>query len=64
MIKKSIYKITIYNNDKTTIYIVADNKLKANNIYEEFVKEHYKEGFIDEYQDFKIEFYTYAYEIK
>ena len=62
MNRKSIWKVTIYNDDRTTIYVIADNKLRASNKYEEYLKEHYSKGFIDETIDFTIEFFNYVYE--
>lgn len=62
MNKKSIWKIIIYNDDRTTIYVIADNKLQAIKKYETYVDEHYYRDFIDETMDFDVEFVDYAYE--
>ena len=62
MTKKNLYKVTIFNGDRTTIHILAKNKLDASFKYGEWVKEHYEKDFIDEFQDFEIEFVDYVYE--
>lgn len=62
MERKSLYKVTIYNGDRTSIHIIAKNKLDATFKYNEFIKQNYSEGFLDENQDFEIEFVDYAYE--
>lgn len=62
MERKSLFKVTIYNGDRTSIHIIAKNKLDATFKYNEFMKQNYSKGFIDENQDFEIEFVDYAYE--
>ena len=62
MERKSLYKVTIYNGDRTTIHLIAKTKLDASVKYGEYVKEHYHKDFIDEFQDFEIEFVDYVYE--
>lgn len=62
MERKSLYKVTIYNEDRTSIHVIAKNKLDATFKYNEFMKQNYSKGFIDENQDFEIEFVDYAYE--
>ena len=61
MDKKNIYKITIYNEDRTSILIVAQNKIDAVHKYSDWVKNNYSEGFIDENQDFEVDFIDYVY---
>ena len=61
MDKKNLYKITIYNEDRTSILIVAQNKLDAVYKYSDWVKNNYSEGFIDENQDFEVDFIDYVY---
>lgn len=62
MERKSLFKVTIYNEDRTSIHVIAKNKLDATFKYNEFMKQHYSKGFLDENQDFEIEFVDYAYE--
>ena len=62
MEKKSLYKVTIYNGDRTTIHVIAKNKLDASFKYGEYVKDNYHKDFLDEFQDFEIEFVDYVYE--
>ena len=62
MQRKSLFKVTIYNDDRTTVHVIAKHKLDASVKYGEYIKEHYAEGFIDEYQDFEIDFVDYVYE--
>jgi len=59
---KSLYKVVIYNKDRTTIYIVAKSKLDAHCKYSDYIKENYSKDFIDEYQDYILEFIHYIYE--
>ena len=61
MDKKNLYKITIYNEDRTSIFIIAQNKLDAVHKYSDWVKNNYSEGFIDENQDFEVDFIDYVY---
>lgn len=61
MDRRNLYKITIYNDDRTSIYIVAQNKIDAVHKYSDWVKNNYLEGFIDENQDFVVEFIDYVY---
>lgn len=61
MDRKNLYKITIYNDDRTSVYIIAQNKLDAVHKYSDWVKNNYLEGFIDENQDFVVEFIDYVY---
>lgn len=61
MDKKNLYKITIYNDDRTSILIVAQNKIDAVHKYSDWVKNNYSEGFIDENQDFEVDFIDYVY---
>lgn len=61
MDKKNLYKITIYNEDRTSILIVAQNKLDAVYKYSDWVKNNFSEGFIDENQDFEVDFIDYVY---
>jgi len=62
MEKKNLYKVTIYNSDRTTIFVIAKNKLDASFKYGDYVKENRVEDFIDEFQDFEIDFVDYVYE--
>lgn len=62
MEKKSLYRVTIYNDDRTTIHFIAKSKLDASVKYGEWVKENYAKDFIDEFQDFEIKFVDYVYE--
>lgn len=62
MKKKSIYKIHIYNDDGTTIYVIATTKLDASFKYAEWVKEQGKDYDVDETTDFEIEFALCAYD--
>ena len=62
MERKSLYKVTIYNGDRTTIYVIGKNKLDATFKYNEYMKKNYHKGFLDEEQDFEIEFVDYVYE--
>ena len=61
MDKKNLYKITIYNEDRTSILIVAQNKIDAVHKYSDWVKNNYSKGFIDENQDFEVDFIDYVY---
>ena len=61
MDRKNLYKITIYNENRTSIYIIAQNKLDAVRKYSDWVKNNYSEGFIDENQDFEVDFIGYVY---
>ena len=61
MDKKNLYKITIYNDDRTSILIVAQNKIDAVHKYSDWVKNNYSEGFIDKNQDFEVDFIDYVY---
>lgn len=61
MDRTNLYKITIYNDDRTSVYIIAQNKLDAVHKYSDWVKNNYLEGFIDENQDFVVEFIDYVY---
>ena len=62
MEKKSLFKATIYNEDRTTIHIIAKGTLDASVKYGKYVEENYSKGFIDEFQDFEIDFVDYVYE--
>lgn len=62
MNEKKIYKITIFNDDLTTIRVIANNKVGAVCVYQKYIEENFSEGFIDEDQDFKIESDGIAYE--
>ena len=62
MNEKKIYKITILNDDMTTIKVIADNKVSAVCVYQKFIEENFSKGFIDEDQDFKVESDGIAYE--
>ncbi len=62
MERKSLYKVTIYNADRTTIYVIAKNKLDATFKYQQYMKDHYHKDFMDENQDFEIDFEDYVYE--
>lgn len=61
MKRKSIYKVKIYNADYTTIFFLADNKLDAIHLYEKYMEEKYSKDFMDENQDFDVEFVDFAY---
>ena len=61
MDRTNLYKITIYNDDRTSVYIIAQNKLDAVHKYSDWVKNNYLEGFIDENQDFEVDFIDYVY---
>lgn len=62
MERKNLYKVTIYNDDSTTIHFVAKNKLDATFKYSDWVKKNNSPGFIDENKEFEIEFVDYVYE--
>ena len=62
MERKSLYKVTVYNADRTTIYVIAKNKLDATFKYQQYMKDNYLKDFMDENQDFEIEFEDYVYE--
>ena len=57
MVRKNLFKVTIFNDDRTTFYIIAYNKLNATFKYAEWLK---KNGKI--ITDFDIEFEDYVYE--
>ena len=61
MDRTNLYKITIYNENRTSIYIIAQNKIDAVHKYSDWVKNNYSEGFIDENQDFEVDFIDYVY---
>ena len=61
MDRTNLYKITIYNENRTSVYIIAQNKLDAVHKYSDWVKSNYSEGFIDESQDFEVDFIGYVY---
>ena len=61
MDRTNLYKITIYNENRTSIYIIAQNKLDAVHKYSDWIKSNYAEGFIDENQDFEVDFIGYVY---
>ena len=61
MDRTNLYKITIYNENRTSVYIVAQNKIDAVHKYSDWVKNNYSEGFIDENQDFEVDFIGYVY---
>ena len=62
MDRTNLYKITIYNENRTSVYIIAQNKLDAVHKYSDWVKNNYLEEFIDENQDFEVDFIGYVYE--
>lgn len=62
MDRTNLYKITIYNENRTSIYIIAQNKIDAVHKYSDWIKSNYSEGFIDENQDFEADFIGYVYE--
>lgn len=62
MKKVEIYQVSIHNPDRTTIYVVAKNKMEATYKYGEWLKENGEEGWIDETTDFDIESVQHAYE--
>lgn len=62
MKKVEIYQVSIHNPDRTTIYVVAKNKMDAMYKYGEWMKENGEEGWIDETTDFDIESVHHAYE--
>ena len=61
MDRTNLYKITIYNENRTSVYIIAQNKLDAVHKYSDWVKNNYLEEFIDENQDFEVDFIDYVY---
>ena len=61
MDRTNLYKITIYNENRTSIYIIAQNKIDAVHKYSDWIKNNYSEGFIDENQDFEVDFIDYVY---
>lgn len=61
MDRTNLYKITIYNENRTSVYIIAQNKIDAVHKYSDWVKNNYLEGFIDENQDFEVDFIGYVY---
>lgn len=65
MEEKLIWKVTVYNEDRTILYFIAKSKLDASCKYREYVLKVYgdgKTGFISQYDDFEIEFHTIARE--
>lgn len=62
MERKSVYKVTVSNDDLTTVMFIANNKIDAIDKYKRWIKDNYYQGFIDEYMDFEIVFLGYAYE--
>ena len=61
MDRTNLYKITIYNENRTSIYIVAQNKIDAVHKYSDWVKNNYSEEYIDENQDFEVDCIGYVY---
>ena len=61
MDRTNLYKITIYNENRTSVYIIAQNKIDAVHKYSDWIKNNYSEGFIDEIQDFEVDFIGYVY---
>lgn len=56
MKKEGIYKVTIYNEDRTPVYFAASNKHVAFEKYCKWVDEHFDKGYIDKDVDFDIEY--------
>ena len=61
MKKKCVYKVTVCNGDRTTIWFLADTQLEAIHMYEQYMKENYAKDFLDENQNFYVEFVNYVY---
>ena len=62
MTRKSIYEITIRNDDATTLQFIAKSKLDASFKYADWLEENGTQYGVDETTDFEIEFSSYAYE--
>lgn len=62
MVRKNLFKVTIFNDDRTTIYIIADSKLDATFKYAEWLKKLGKTYKAEETTDFDIEFEDYVHE--
>lgn len=62
MRKTNLYKVTIYNDDRTTFSIKADNKKEACLVYFEIISKKECPGLIDEDKDFEIVFDKEVYE--
>ena len=62
MVRKNLFKVTIFNDDRTTFYIIAYNKLNATFKYAEWLKKNGKIYGAEEITDFDIEFEDYVYE--
>ena len=61
MDRTNLYQLTIYHANRTSSYIIGQNKLDAVHKYSDCVKNNYSEGVIDENQDFEVDFIGYVY---
>lgn len=62
MERKSLFKVTIYNEDRTSIHFIANNKIDATGKYQKWIHDHFYRGLYDEDQDFELVFVDYVYE--